>query len=584
MFDKTVKYLIKSLIILAALYILTTGVSIAAPVPDTMLEGYFGGTNDQPANGIWQTSDNGFIIVGAGPDDSSTSTNLYLVKLDWQGNQQWSRKVGGTYGLSVRETSDYGFIATGRVSDDLYLVKTDVGGNKQWEKVFSGGQQLIGNSVQQTWDRGYIVAGQVATSVSDWDAYILRIDENGNKQWDKTIGTARGDDLFYSVWQNVDGSYILGGLSGTEFNPKPYLALVDIDGNVQWSKTYEGEGEWDNFNGGWCGVQQTRDGGYIYAGVHNSYAYLLKTDANGNKQWSKDYGTIMTGFNAVQQTWDDGYILAGYYRVADEHIEKVQVIRTDANGNEQWQQTYDGQNYAEGRSALQIGNGSYVIAGWTKAEENGIKNMYFIQLDKDMTPVPNAQYIADTIPSTMEANSVYTVTVTFTNTGTMPWTFQDRTSLGYPEGANGDAAKFGAIENQTIPIGIVIRPGQSARSTFTMKAPAMNGTYYPKFQMAWEDHYMFGDVLNKSVRVVNGTPNPDEQAGTPTAAPTGGPTAQPTQAVTGTPTAAPIATPATGTPTAAPAGNGGGCLPGLVLPLLIVGLVAFGASIRGKSK
>jgi hypothetical protein len=168
----------------------------------------------------------------------------------------------------------------------------------------------------------------------------------------------------------------------------------------------------------------------------------------------------------------------------------------------------------------------------------------------------------------------------------MPWTVQDKTTVGALEGATGNASKFNAADNKSIRVGTVIRPGQAILFGFTMTAPAMNGTYFPKYQMAWQDHYMFGGILNKSVRVVNGTPNPDEPVVAPTAivSPTAEPTAQPTGQVTATPTAAPTTAPATGTPT--PGGKSGGppCLPSLLLPLLIVGLVAFGATVRGKAK
>ena len=300
------------------------------------------------------------------------------------------------------------------------------------------------------------------------------------------------------------------------------------------------EGIWDNFDGGWCGVQQTRDGGYIYAGAHGDKTYLLKTDANGNKQWSKDYDYPNSAAYSVQQTWDDGYMLAGYYTNQDEDADKVMVIRTDANGNEQWHQTFSGVKYAEGNSVQQIGNGTFVIAGWTKTGKEDINNIYLLQLDKDMTPVPNARFVSDTIPSKMEANQAYQVSVTFTNDGTMPWTFQDGTTVGHM----GDASKFGVNTNETIPVGLVLRPGQTLEFGFAMTAPGVNGTYNPQFQMVWEGHRMFGTLDNKTVTVVNGT---GPAAGTVTALPSSQPTTQPASSIATSPTSQ-----ASAAPTAAP--------------------------------
>ena len=203
------------------------------------------GPKTRPAMQVWQTEDNGFIIVGTGPDSSGSGTNLILTKVDWKGNQVWSKTIGGTYGYSVRQTSDGGFIATGAVSDDLYLVKTDINGNKQWEKTFKAGQQVMGYAVLPA-DNGYIIVGQIAAGgTSEWDVYLLKTDASGNKQWDKTISTNGdyyGDDIAYSIWQTTDGGYILGGLVENGYNPKPSLIKVDASGNLQWNKSFEARG------------------------------------------------------------------------------------------------------------------------------------------------------------------------------------------------------------------------------------------------------------------------------------------------------------------------------------------------------
>ncbi len=100
--------------------------------------------------------------------------------------------------------------------------------------------------------------------------------------------------------------------------------------------------------------------------------YLLKTDANGNKQWDHDYGVAdsASGANSVQQTWDDGYILAGFYPKQD-GPNTADVVRTDANGNQLWENTYTGVGFADASSILQVGNGTFAVAGWTKTDTNG---------------------------------------------------------------------------------------------------------------------------------------------------------------------------------------------------------------------
>jgi hypothetical protein len=216
----------------------------------------------------------------------------------------------------------------------------------------------------------------------------------------------------------------------------------------------------------------------------------------------------------------------------------------------------------------QIGIGNFIV-GWSSTDgKNGIGVL--INLSSDMVPVPNAQFVSDTIPSVMDAGNSYNVSVTFLNSGTKPWTVQDNTTMGTVLGS--DAAKFGATTNQTVQIGTIVRPGQSYTFSFTLTAPAMNGTYHPKVQMVWENHQMFGAVDDHAVKVINGTPNPNGDSSTATPAATAGSTAIASanqgSSSTSTPTAQATA--------AATNKSGLPCLSAVALPLLIVGTVIIG--------
>jgi hypothetical protein len=225
---------------------------------------------------------------GAGGSD------ILLIKTDANGNIQWAKTYGGTnddWAYSVQQTSGGGYIVAGWTysfgagSDDILLIKTDANGNIQWAKTYGGTDSDLAYSVQQTSDGGYIVAGLTRSFGAGLDdIFLVKTDANGDVQWAKTYG-GTNDDLAYSVQQTSDGGYIVAGLTRS-FGAGWYDILfikTDANGNIIWAKTYGGTSRDEASS-----VQQTSDGGYIVAGTTWSFSaglyniFLVKTDASGN--------------------------------------------------------------------------------------------------------------------------------------------------------------------------------------------------------------------------------------------------------------------------------------------------------------
>jgi hypothetical protein len=291
------------------------------------------------ASSVQQTSDGGYIVAGYTNSFGAGGVDVFLIKTDADGNVQWAKTYGGTddeWASSVQQTSDGGYILAGytwsfSAGGDILLIKTDADGNIQWAKTYGGTDDDFASSVQQTSDGGYILAGTTwSFGAGLSDIFLVKTDAFGNITWAKTYGEA-GYDYAYSVQQTSDGGYIVAGWTNSFGAGGGDIILIktDASGNLRWAKTYGGT-DYDYTSS----VQQTSDGGYILAGYTYSFgagsydAFLVKTDANGNIQWAKTYGGTSGDYaSSVQQTSDGGYIVAG------ETYPNVFLIKTDANGD-----------------------------------------------------------------------------------------------------------------------------------------------------------------------------------------------------------------------------------------------------------
>src|SRR5690606_32983565 len=212
--------------------------------------------------------------------------------------------------------------------------------NKLWDKSFGGSNAEFFYSLQQVSDGGYILGGHSDSDISGdkteasrggRDYWILKLDENGNKLWDRTYGGDNRDEL-YCIKQTSEGGFILGGFSYSDISGDKvqkskggadyWIIKVDINGNKLWDKSFGGVGN-DELHA----LQQTADGGFIVGGWSNSgisgdkkrpnkgiYDYwILKLDTLGNEMWQQSLGG--SGVNylfSLQQTTDNNYILGGW--------------------------------------------------------------------------------------------------------------------------------------------------------------------------------------------------------------------------------------------------------------------------------
>jgi hypothetical protein len=360
-------------------------------------EATFGGSANDFATSVQQTADSGYIVVGSTWSYGAGQVDIYLVKTDMNSNVVWERTFGGSdndYGHSVRQTADGGYIIIGETWSfgageiDVYLIKTDENGAVVWEKTFGGSDSDLGFSVFNTPSGDFIIVGETQSyGAGQQDVYLIKTDENGVVIWEKTFGGS-DNDLGYSVQQTTDRGYIIAGITSSYGSGAydVYLIKTDENGNGIWEKTFGGT----IYDYG-TSVEQISDGGYIITGwkqsVGTSYfdVYLIKADANGNVIWEKTFGGSDTDLGlSVQQTTDKGYIIAGITSSYGSGSSDVYLIKTNENGDKVWERVLGGSLGEEGRSVQQTSDGGYIVTGWKQSYgSTSYADVLLMKTDKD---------------------------------------------------------------------------------------------------------------------------------------------------------------------------------------------------------
>jgi len=190
-------------------------------IPQMQFSQTYGGSGSDIANYVIQTSDGGYAIVGETDSYGAGYFDLWLVKTDAAGNIQWNKTFGDThsdYAFCVIQTSDGGYMVAGFIwptgaegNTDAYLVKTDSLGNKEWDHTYGGSSFELAYCVIQTSNGGYVFTGVTGSyGAGSSDFWLVKIDASGNMEWDKTYGGAKPDQALHII-QTSDGGYAITG-------------------------------------------------------------------------------------------------------------------------------------------------------------------------------------------------------------------------------------------------------------------------------------------------------------------------------------------------------------------------------------
>ena len=356
---------------------------------DTTFVHAIGGTGYDYGRDVHQTFDGGFIITGSTGSFGFGNSEMYIVKIDSFGNYEWSKTYGTPEtdrGIAIEQTPDSGFITVGYTNSfgaggyDVYLVRIDKNGDSLWTKTYGGSDWDLGFGVKPTADGGYIIVGETYSfGNGDNDVYLIKTDSVGDTLWTKTYG-GNGSDFGRSIALTSDGGYIIGGGTSSFGAGKldVYAVKTTANGDTIWTSTSGGiEDDWGNV------VVESIDGNfYSIVGVTESFGsgkrdfYIVGfDDTTGTQEWNSWFGGIEDEEgNDLVQNPDGSYGLIGYTKSFGKLPVDFVFYKTTSTGVFLASATLGDESTEIGRAIDRTYDGGYVYVGST---DDSLGNGYY---------------------------------------------------------------------------------------------------------------------------------------------------------------------------------------------------------------
>ena len=394
-------------------------------------------------------------------------SSLILINTNAQ-QIQWTKCLGGSasdFAYSIQQTTDGGYIAAGSTGSndgdvwghhggsDSWIIKLNASGDTLFTRSLGGNSSDKANSIQQTSDGGYIIAGYTSSSDGDvWgsngeiDSWIIKLNANLDTLWTKCLGGS-SYEMAHSIQQTTDDGYITAGYTisndgdvcGNHGYEDFWIVKLDAIGDTLWTKCLGG-GNIDYANS----IQQTTDGGYIAAGHTKSSngdvlgnngafdAWIVKLNVSGDILWTKCLGGSDWDLAySIQQTSDGGYIVAGETRSYDGDIwgnhgnYDSWIVKLNASGDTLWTKCLGGSDMDRFQSIQQTSDGGYIAAGYTSSSggdvlgNHGAQDFWIVKLDAsgDMVEEYNNKLNISIYPNpttsliTIDAEGIYNIEV-----------------------------------------------------------------------------------------------------------------------------------------------------------------------------
>ena len=313
-----------------------------------------------------------YVLFSCSSDDDNSVIQVDPV---FEGQLVWVKTFGGSNeddAIDIVEANDGGYVVLGFTNSidgdvtgktnpdqDYWLLKLNQNGDKIWDKTFGGSQNDQATGLSKTNDGGYIISGYTSSFDGDvsenagfQDYWIVKVDGQGTIQWEKSFGFI-GQDQAYKVIPTTDGGYFASGT----------LQVGEGGSN--------GEGN-DIVN-----ENQNLRGGQHSLGDF----WGIKMDASGNKIWRRYFGGTQADLNKdVIETDDGGFLLVGISDSPDFDISNAigaddfWVIKVSAIGEKVWEKSYGGLETDRAFSIARTDDGNYLLTGESRSLGEDISN------------------------------------------------------------------------------------------------------------------------------------------------------------------------------------------------------------------
>ncbi|CAA6807058.1 MAG: Unknown protein [uncultured Sulfurovum sp.] len=293
---------------------------------NTIWRKLLGGKKADKGVAISRSKDGNLLILGDSKSfKKHDGQDIYVAKVSLDGEIFWENTFGGDrddFAAGIAGTNDGGALLVGDSESfskkgyrDIYIVRLDKDGKMLTSKTIGGKLNDEANALTRTADGNFMMAGsREIRSSGDADFFLLKLNQNGEKIWARTLGE-KYNDVLHAVAPTPDGGIVATGKTRSYNSAQTDLPIMyfNKDGKLIWFKIY-GFGYYDEGNA----ITMTRDGNYMVAGKTDSMGkgefdnYILALDRKGQLLWSGMYGEENKDIaHGITRTTDDAVVIVG---------------------------------------------------------------------------------------------------------------------------------------------------------------------------------------------------------------------------------------------------------------------------------